>query len=120
MGLYVPLTHHKVIGVKLLCGQSRPAHFRYQIKSNGFSKMVKKKQLLIKKHILIPKHAKLSEKEKQELFQKYNISIKELPKINKSDPALQTLNVEVNDVIKVIRTSPTAGEIVYYRGVVNG
>lgn len=82
--------------------------------------MVKKKQLLIKKHNLIPKHSKLSEKEKEELFKTYNISTRELPKIKKSDPTLQTLNVNVNDVIKIERSSQTAGETVYYRSVING
>ena len=82
--------------------------------------MVKKKQLLIKKHVLIPKHTKLSEKEKQELLKTYNISTRELPKILNSDPALQSLNVKINDVIKIERSSQTAGETVYYRSVVNG
>ena len=82
--------------------------------------MVKKKQILIKNHSLIPKHTKLSEKEKQDVFKTYNISTTELPKIKKSDPALQSLNVGINDVIKITRSSPTAGEIVYYRSVING
>ena len=96
--------------------ESRPAHFYFK---KHIPKMVKKK-LLIKKHVLIPKHIKLSEKEKQELFQKYHISTRELPKIKKSDPALQSLNVKVDDVIKIIRVSPTAGESLYYRSVING
>lgn len=81
--------------------------------------MVKTK-LIIGKHNLIPKHIKLSEKEKQELLQKYNISTKELPKILKSDPALQSLNIDVDDVVKIERISPTSKESVYYRSVING
>ena len=73
-----------------------------------------------KKHILVPKHAKLSETEKKQLFEKYNISIKELPKINKKDPGIAHLNVKEGDVIKIERESPTAGKTVYYRGVVYG
>lgn len=71
----------------------------------------------ISKHVLIPKHAKLSEKEKKELFDKYNISIKELPKINADDPSIAHLEVKTGDVIKITRKSPTAMESVFYRGI---
>ncbi len=80
---------------------------------------MKKKKLLIKKHVLIPKHIKLSEKEKKELFEKYGISLKELPRIRLDDAAIAKLKVKVGDVIKIMRQSPTAGETVYYRGVVS-
>ncbi len=79
--------------------------------------MAKKSKLIIKKHILIPKHVKLSVKEKEELFKKYNISLKELPKIMKDDTAIASLNVKEGDVIKIIRESPTAGKTEFYRGV---
>ena len=81
--------------------------------------MRKRKKISIKKHILIPRHEKLSEKEKKELFEKYNISLRELPKIKKDDSAISSLNVKVGDVIKIVRASPTAGETVFYRGVVS-
>lgn len=71
------------------------------------------------KHVLVPTHIKLSQKEKQELFEKYNISLRELPKISKRDPAIRHLDVEEGDVIKVMRQSPTAGESVFYRGVID-
>lgn len=77
------------------------------------------KKFEVGKHILVPKHTKLSEKEKKELFEKYNISWKETPKILKSDPAIQSLKAEAGDVVKVIRKSPIGGEAVYYRGVTN-
>ena len=72
----------------------------------------------VTQHIHVPKHSKLNEKEKQALLEKYNISLKELPKISKKDPAIKDLNVKVRDVIKIIRKSPTAGVSVFYRGVV--
>ncbi len=71
------------------------------------------------KHVLVPKHTKLSEKEKEELFKKYNITIRELPKILISDPAIRHLNPKENDVIKIERNSITAGKSVFYRGVIN-
>ncbi|MFH1408381.1 MAG: DNA-directed RNA polymerase subunit H [Nanoarchaeota archaeon] len=80
---------------------------------------MKKKKVNIKKHDLIPKHVKASEREKKQILDQYQISIKELPKILKSDPALLDLNVEVGDMIKIMRKSPTAGESTYYRVVTN-
>ena len=73
----------------------------------------------IKKHGLVPKHAKASEKEKKEVLEKYNISIYDLPLIKKNDPALKDLEVKSGDMVKVIRKSPTAGETIFYRCVVN-
>jgi len=73
----------------------------------------------VAKHILVPKHKKLSQKEKKELFEKFNISLKELPKILANDSAIESLNVKEGDIIKVIRDSPTAGKTIFYRGVVN-
>ncbi len=78
-----------------------------------------KKSIDIKKHVLVPKHIKLSETEKTKLLEKYDISTKQLPKILKIDPAIKELNAKQGDVIKIIRQSPTAGETVFYREVVN-
>ncbi len=72
----------------------------------------------VSQHILVPKHIKLSEKDKKELLEEYHISLKELPKINKKDPAIQQLDIKKGDVIKIIRKSPSAGEAVFYRVVV--
>ena len=76
-----------------------------------------KKKFKFDKHFLTPKHTKLSEKEKQQLLQKYNVTIKELPRILKTDAAISNLSVENGEVIKVIRKSHTAGESAYYRVV---
>ncbi|MBS3097767.1 DNA-directed RNA polymerase subunit H [Candidatus Woesearchaeota archaeon] len=78
-----------------------------------------KKKINIQHHILIPKHIKLSEKEKETLLDKYNITLQQLPKILKNDSAIQNLDVKPEDVIKIIRKSPTAGESIFYRVVTN-
>ncbi len=70
-------------------------------------------------HFLVPEHIKLSEKEKEDLFKIYKITIKELPKIYVDDPAIRHLDVKANDIIKIIRKSPTAGQSVFYRGVID-
>ncbi|MBD3313441.1 DNA-directed RNA polymerase subunit H [Candidatus Woesearchaeota archaeon] len=74
----------------------------------------------VSKHILVPKHAKLSDKEKKEVLERYNASERELPKILQSDSGIMNLNASAGDVIKITRDSPTAGEITYYRVVING
>ena len=77
--------------------------------------MAKKDQV---NHELVPEHTKLSDKEAKDLMKTYNVSLRELPKILISDPAIKHLNVKEGDVIKIKRTSRTAGEIYFYRGVV--
>lgn len=72
------------------------------------------------KHSLVPKHVKLSEKEKSEVLQKYNISVFELPRIFRSDPAVKNLELKEGDVVKILRKSLTAGESVFYRRIING
>jgi DNA-directed RNA polymerase subunit H len=74
----------------------------------------------VTKHVLVPKHAKATEKEKRELLERYQISIKELPRIVFSDPAIQHLDASEGDLIKITRPSPTAGETVFFRRVING
>ena len=78
------------------------------------------KKFDVTKHHLVPKHIKISEKEKQELLKRYNITTKELPKILIEDPAIKNLEVKIGDVVKILRKSPTAGEFVFYRCVING
>ena len=78
-----------------------------------------KKKYDINKHELVPEHTKLNDKEKQGLLDKYHISLKELPKISKKDPAIAHLNPKEGEVIKITRESKTAGEAIFYRGVIN-
>lgn len=74
--------------------------------------------LEVKKHILVPKHQKIQAKEAEELLIKYNIAPKQLPKILKKDPALEGLDIEKGDIIKITRKSPTAIKVNIYRVVV--
>jgi DNA-directed RNA polymerase subunit H (RpoH/RPB5) len=78
-----------------------------------------KRKYDIRKHMLVPEHVKLTDKEKKGLLENYHISLKELPKISKKDPAIQHLNAKEGDVIKIIRKSQTASEAIFYRGVIN-
>jgi DNA-directed RNA polymerase subunit H len=78
-----------------------------------------KKKFTTDKHALIPKHSKLSDKQKEKVLEDYKISLRELPRISKTDSALTSLSAKPGDVIKIIRTSLTAGEAIFYRVVVD-
>ena len=69
-------------------------------------------------HFLVPKHVMLSKEQAAELLRKYNLTLDQLPKIPNVDPAIADLNAERDDIVKIIRTSPTAGKTVYYRKVI--
>ena len=72
----------------------------------------------ILKHTLVPVHTILKAEDVKEILNKYNITITQLPKIIKNDPAVKALGAKIGDVIKVVRKSPTAGMTTYYRLVV--
>ena len=56
----------------------------------------------------------------KKIMRKYNAKPSQLPYIMSSDKAIEDLDVRPGDVIKITRKSPTAGESVYYRYVVEG
>ncbi|HEY7506515.1 MAG TPA: DNA-directed RNA polymerase subunit H [Nitrososphaera sp.] len=74
----------------------------------------------ISNHIYQPKHEILPRKEAEEMMKKYNAKPSQLPYIMSSDKGIEDLDVRPGDVIKITRKSPTAGESVYYRYVVEG
>ncbi len=82
-------------------------------------KVKKQANFDVAEHVLVPKHVKLSDKEKKEVLNAFNVSVHQLPKILVTDPALRRLDVKPGDIIKVVKQSATAGEVVYYRGVVS-
>jgi len=69
---------------------------------------------------MVPKHIVLNDVEKNDVLQKYKVSLRQLPRILATDPAIAEKNLNVGDVVKIIRKSPTAGESVYFRVVVKG
>lgn len=69
-------------------------------------------------HMLVPKHKILDKKEIEAVCKKYGITVKDLPKILKDDPAVKMLGAKPGDVVSIERTSSTAGMSVYYRTVI--
>ncbi|MGY5139956.1 MAG: DNA-directed RNA polymerase subunit H [Candidatus Nitrosopumilus sp. Bin_571-38] len=78
----------------------------------------KKNQVLVPDHIYVPKHEIMTKQEGEEILKKYNCKPTELPLIFATDPAILGLGVKPGDMIKITRTSSTAGESLYYRYVV--
>jgi DNA-directed RNA polymerase subunit H len=66
------------------------------------TKEIKKKDFTFE-HELVPQHTILSN---------------QLPSIRASDPAVLAIEAKPGDVLKIVRRSSTAGEIVVYRHVV--
>jgi DNA-directed RNA polymerase subunit H len=62
-------------------------------------------------------HELLSQEEQEEALRRYKTTRPQLPKILTSDPVVRRLGAKPGDIIKVARTSPTAGVTVYYRVV---
>lgn len=82
--------------------------------------MSEKKIVKITNHIYQPKHEILPKDEAEGILKKYNSKPSQLPYIMISDKALEDLEIRPGDIIKITRKSPTAGESVYYRYVVEG
>ena len=79
-----------------------------------------KKVMKITNHIFQPRHEILSKNEAQEVLKRYNTKPSQLPYIMLSDKGLEDIDVRPGDIIKITRKSPTAGQSVYYRYVVEG
>ena len=79
---------------------------------------IKKNQVLVPDHVYVPKHEIIPMSDAEEVLKKYNCNPTELPLIFVNDPAIMGLGVKPGDMIKITRTSPTAGESLYYRYVV--
>ncbi|MCX8179576.1 MAG: DNA-directed RNA polymerase subunit H [Candidatus Aenigmarchaeota archaeon] len=81
--------------------------------------MKQEKKFDVLSHELVPKHYIVSEDEKQKIMEKYRITkLNQFPQIKSSDPVVKVIGAKPGDLIKIIRKSPIAKEVVYYRIVV--
>lgn len=69
-------------------------------------------------HIMVPDHKIMSEEEVSQLFSSYSITSEQLPKMYQDDPAVKVIGAKIGDVIRIIRTSQTAGRAESYRLVI--
>jgi len=70
-----------------------------------------------------PKHIKLTPAQTKKELKQINVSLEEIPLIKYSDAAITKLvkegeDIQLNDVIKILRDSKVGGEIPYFRRVI--
>jgi len=75
---------------------------------------------MILQHELVPKHEVVPVEEAAEILRRLGVKPEQLPWIRASDPAARAIGAKPGDIVKIVRKSPTAGEIVVYRYVVPG
>lgn len=75
-------------------------------------------KLDVTKHRMVPKHTKMTEGERDNLLALYKITTEQLPKIFNDDPAVKAIDAKVDDVIRIVRESHTAGKAESYRLVI--
>jgi len=69
-------------------------------------------------HVLVPKHEILTPEEREKVLAQYRVKPYQLPQIKASDPAAKAIGAKPGDIIRITRKSPTAGEHIAYRYVV--
>jgi len=69
-------------------------------------------------HKLVPKHEILTEGESQQILTQFKIHPYQLPQIKAADPCVKAIGAQPGDILRIIRKSPTAGEHLAYRYVV--
>lgn len=75
-------------------------------------------KLNVLEHVMVPDHKIMSEDEVSALLSHYNITTEQLPKIFHDDPAVKIIGAKVDDVIRIVRMSHTAGRAEAYRLVI--
>ena len=71
-------------------------------------------------HELVPPHSIASDEEIELVLNHYKIHKTQLPRISHDDPAVRVLGAVSGQVLRIERTSDTAGTTYYYRLVVRG
>ncbi|NHJ20260.1 MAG: DNA-directed RNA polymerase subunit H [Candidatus Lokiarchaeota archaeon] len=69
-------------------------------------------------HELVPKHYLLTKEQSQNLLEKYQINISDLPQIFEKDPVSIAIGAKEGDIVRIVRESHTTVKFIdYYRYV---
>ena len=80
--------------------------------------MTKKRKIDVLLHELVPKHYLLTKEQSQNLLEKYQINISDLPQMFEKDPVSIAIGAKEGDIIKIVRKSHTTVKFIdYYRYV---
>lgn len=82
-----------------------------------YIEVFKESELLvdITEHELVPKHEVLSAEDKDQLMRRYKLKDSQLPRMYTTDPITRYFGLVRGQVVKIIRSSETAGRYVTYR-----
>jgi DNA-directed RNA polymerase subunit H len=69
-------------------------------------------------HELVPRHEILTSAESEQVLTQYRIHPYQLPQIKATDPAVKAIGAKPGDILRIIRKTPTAGQHIAYRYVV--
>ena len=74
----------------------------------------------ITKNYLVPKHILLSDNEREDVYKKYHTKNNKIfQKILVTDPVAKYYGMKVNDLCRIVRSSPSSGISISYRAVIN-
>ncbi|MFO8019415.1 MAG: DNA-directed RNA polymerase subunit H [Promethearchaeia archaeon] len=78
--------------------------------------MAKNKKIDVLSHTLVPKHTILTKQQTEELLEKYQISLLDLPQMFEKDPVAISIGAKEGDVVEIVRESnTTVKQVKYYR-----
>ena len=79
---------------------------------------MRNKRFSVLDHVLVPKHIKLTEEEAYQVLKELGLRPEQLPILRADDPVPKELGLKPGDIVKIIRKSENAEEVVSYRYVV--
>lgn len=83
----------------------------YYIQIFGVNQLLRK----VVEHSMVPTHRLMSEKEVEELLEKYQLNESQLPIILRNDPIAQYYGARPGEVFEITRPSSTSGSYLTYR-----